>query len=403
MSHAGSNRTDPAASPSGAVVGRVEPSALVGERIVLSAGATGPLLLFVIGELRLGGQERQLFYLVRGLNQRGYRLAVVVWNFDERDPYVASIRSLGVPLYSLADSSSRGAKVMGLRHLVSALQPEVVHSYGFYTNFAAWLSVVGTHRVGVGSIRSSFREAVRDTGGLLGIMSAHWPRHQLCNSRSGAREIDKQRRWASPQKVSVVWNGVDLSRFAVDSKPEPGPVCVAGVGSLVRLKRWDCLIDAAKILRDEGLQFVVEIAGAGPLRPALEEAIRRNDLETQVVLLGEVADVTGLLARASLLVHTSEVEGCPNSVLEAMACGRAVIACRAGDVSEIVEHGKTGFVVEPNDTAGLVSSIRELILDPVRRREMGLAGRARVERDFQIDRMVDETLKAYRLAGWMGA
>ena len=95
-------------------------------------------LLYVIGELHTGGSERQLYYLLRAVDRERYNPAVAVWNYCEQDIHVPLIQALGVPLYSFPGSSSRAAKLAALHDLIRQLQPGVVHSWSFYTNFAAY-------------------------------------------------------------------------------------------------------------------------------------------------------------------------------------------------------------------------------------------------------------------------
>jgi glycosyltransferase involved in cell wall biosynthesis len=86
--------------------------------------------------------------------------------------------------------------------------------------------------------------------------------------------------------------------------------------------------------------------------------------------------------------------------MEAMACGRAVVATDAGDVPSLIEDGKTGFIVRRGDDVALVSRCVTLLVDHDLCRRMGIAGRAKAEREFGLDRLVAETLVAYRAAGW---
>ena len=103
-------------------------------------------LLYLAGELHKGGLERQLDYLLRSMDRERYTPAVAVWNYRESDLHVPLIRALGVPIYSLGTASSRIAKLSAFRRLVKQLEPEVVHSCNFYTNFAAVGRLWGTRR-----------------------------------------------------------------------------------------------------------------------------------------------------------------------------------------------------------------------------------------------------------------
>jgi glycosyltransferase involved in cell wall biosynthesis len=99
-------------------------------------------------------------------------------------------------------------------------------------------------------------------------------------------------------------------------------------------------------------------------------------------------------------VHTAEDEGCPNVVLEAMACGRAVVATDAGDLPRLIDNEKTGFVVPRGDETALANRIAILLKDRELCRRMGEAGRMKAERAFGLERLMSETFAAYRAEGW---
>jgi glycosyltransferase involved in cell wall biosynthesis len=166
------------------------------------------------------------------------------------------------------------------------------------------------------------------------------------------------------------------------------------------LKRWDRLLAAAVELKKRQFDFSVRIVGDGPLRQALEGRTRSLKVDDCVHFVGQSDDIPALLAGSSILVHTSDVEGCPNVVMEAMASGRPVVATDAGDAPFLVEDGKTGFVVRRGDAKALVESLAALIRDPALRQQMGDAGRAKAAREFSLDRLVSETLSAYEAVGW---
>src|SRR5262245_3735762 len=139
-------------------------------------------LLYLIGQLRTGGFERQLFYLLHAMDRERYRPAVAVWSYHESDTYVPQIRNLGVPLYLFPRTVSGSAKLAKFRRLVGSLVPEIVHSYSFHTNFAAWSATLGLETIPIGSIRNNFLIERRDSGRILGPLSARWPGAQICNS-----------------------------------------------------------------------------------------------------------------------------------------------------------------------------------------------------------------------------
>src|SRR5713226_6714032 len=110
--------------------------------------------LYVIGQLGSGGSERQLCYLLKAMDRKRYRPAVTVWNFCETETHVPQIRAHDVPLYYFPETLSATAKLRAFLYLVRRLEPEIIHSYSFYTNFAAWWASLGTKTIPIGSLRS---------------------------------------------------------------------------------------------------------------------------------------------------------------------------------------------------------------------------------------------------------
>jgi glycosyltransferase involved in cell wall biosynthesis len=172
---------------------------------------------------------------------------------------------------------------------------------------------------------------------------------------------------------------------------------------LLPVKRWDRLLNAAYELKRRGLRCLVQILGAGPLQGSLEHRARDLGLSESVAFVGHADNVPELLARATFLVHTSDTEGCPNVVMEAMACKRAVVATDAGDVPSLIEDGKSGYVVRRGDDAALVDRMAMLIGDRDLCRRLGERGHAKAQREFGLDRLVTETLAVYRSMGWADA
>ena len=141
--------------------------------------------LYLVGQLSPGGLEQQLCCLLEGMDRERYRPAVAVWNPSEADVHVPRIRALNVPVHSFPNMAS-STKLRAFRRLVGDLRPEVVHSYTFFTNVAAYWGVRGTRAVAVGSVRCDFTLAKKDSGRWLGRLSARWPRDQIYNNSSAA-------------------------------------------------------------------------------------------------------------------------------------------------------------------------------------------------------------------------
>jgi glycosyltransferase involved in cell wall biosynthesis len=301
-------------------------------------------------------------------------------------------------MYAPSRRASGPAKLAAFRRLVARLDPEVIHSYSFYTNIAAAVGAAGSATVPIGSIRSDFGWAKADAGIVLGRLSARWPAYQISNSFAAARAAGASRSPFAPKQCAVVVNGVDLERFSESPVPV-GPPRIVGLGYLLPVKRWDRLVDAAHRLKERGIDCCVDIVGDGPLRATLQNQAHALGVADRIRFLGHIDDVPSVLAGAAIVALTSDSEGAPNVVMEAMACGRAVVATDVGDIPALVENGTTGFVVG-RDVAALADRLGMLITDPNLCRRMGVAARRRAEERFGLDRLGTETLSAYRAAGW---
>lgn len=357
-------------------------------------------LLYVVGQLGAGGLERQLYLLLQTMDRDRYRPHVVVWNYNDDDTYACLIAKLGVPLHHFPRALSPTRKMLTFRAMVRQIEPEVIHSYSFYTNIAASWATLGTKTIAVGGVRSNFSNDRRSCGILLGSLCARWPRNQIFNNFAAAEKARSSQSFFSPSEIFVVQNRVDLQEFRNTPLSINGRARIVGVGSLLPLKCWDRLLLAAADLKAKALDFQVEIAGGGPMRDSLEIHARGLGLMDRVKLVGHTNDVSGFIASSTFLAHTSNTEGCPNVVMEAMACGRPVLATDAGDTRSLVEDGITGFVVRRGDDMELTERLARLIEDRDLCRRMGTLGRNKAEREFGLNRLVEETFAAYHAAGW---
>jgi glycosyltransferase involved in cell wall biosynthesis len=209
-----------------------------------------------------------------------------------------------------------------------------------------------------------------------------------------------------PEKIISIATGVTLTRFDPDNVsgtslrkefalPDQGPV-VAMVAVLRSMKRHDLLIEAAKVLSREfaGLRFL--IVGEGPGREWLEGLIREAGLEEHVILTGYRGDVPRILALADVVVLTSDRnEGVPQSLSQAMAMGRPVVASPIGSITELVIDGRTGLLAEAGNAQAFAGAIRRLLSDDGLRRELGAAAKAHILAAYTDDIMAAKTIAFY--------
>jgi glycosyltransferase involved in cell wall biosynthesis len=205
-------------------------------------------------------------------------------------------------------------------------------------------------------------------------------------SEDNARVLAGQR-GVQRSKIRVVPLGVDTDRFRARGPGEEGRL--VSVLRLHRDKGPDLLLDAAEELARRGVAFSLEIAGDGEERPAIEGRLH-GALATKVRLLGRLDEkgVIEALARASIFVLPSRRESLGVALMEAMSCERPVVAAAVGGVPEVLDGGRCGMLVPPEDPLALASAIAGLLADPERRAALGAAGRERVRSRFRLDESV---------------
>jgi colanic acid/amylovoran biosynthesis glycosyltransferase len=201
-----------------------------------------------------------------------------------------------------------------------------------------------------------------------------------------------------PAKATVIRPGVDpdLFRPAADGGEPDGPMSVLMVGWLRWEKGYEYALQAIRALMDRGVAVRLEILGTVPAekrRPSdeadrIHHTIEDLGLDGQVHLNGHASsvEVSRRLQASDVYLHPSLTEGIPAAVIEAMACGVAVVATGCGGVPEAVTDGVEGLLVPPRDPERLADALQRLARDPELRSRMGEAGRARVLSEFTLER-----------------
>ena len=204
--------------------------------------------------------------------------------------------------------------------------------------------------------------------------------------------------------VTTLLTGIDTSQFRpgesarslLPSLGIPGEAMVIGaVNRLHEGKRIDILLQAAAIVNRDHPNARLVMIGDGHLRDQVETMIQDLGLTGVVTLAGFRSDVDRLLPEFDLFCLASDREPLGYVVLEAMACGLPVIASRSGGVVEAVVDGETGLLFEPGSADSMAAAMSALIEDRGRAKAMGMAGRARVEREFSQSHMMDTMAAIY--------
>jgi L-malate glycosyltransferase len=352
------------------------------------------------------GGQNQVLLTVNGLRSIGERAALVAHPNGELRRRAAE----GLELIPMAPRTEMDlTAAWRFSRVIKRLAPDVIHAHDPHGVAMASLAL------SLGSSTAQGRAPAlvvsrRVDFHLKGNSFSRWKYRQV-DAFIAASEAIRQMLVADgvpAERTVTVHEGIDVDHVVAAPPvnvheafwlPHQAPV-VGNVAALVPHKGQRYFIDAAHLVVQDVPDARFIILGEGELREHLEKQVREHHLEKHVLLPGFRTDVLGCIKEFDLFVMSSVTEGLGTSLLDAMACGRPIVATRAGGIPEIVEDGVNGALVPPRDAASLAAAIVRALKDEGWRRRMGEAGLARVRERFTVDRMVEQTSAVYaRVAG----
>jgi glycosyltransferase involved in cell wall biosynthesis len=356
-------------------------------------------LALLAGSLGRGGAEKQGLYLARELVRAS--VEVRVFALTEGDPYERPLEEVGATV-CWAGRYRVPLRITSLVGMVRAFHPDIVQALHFFTNLYAVAAARVSGCVEIGSIRNDTQFDMAECG-RWGVPLLRAPRTLLSNSRAAAQCAERS--GVRPERIQVLTNVLDVADFdrmwapcRSDAPSREVPIAIA-VARLVPAKRLDRFLRALARARRQGIRLRGAIAGDGPERPGLEALAGALGLFPEgVVFFGERHDVPRLLAWADMLVLTSQHEGFPNVLLEAMAAHLPVVTTAAGDAASLVRDGRTGFVVPFDDEELLCARLTDLAVSPATRHALGCAGRRVIEEEYRSDTLAGRALRIYQRA-----
>ncbi|MGD0575786.1 MAG: glycosyltransferase family 4 protein [Anaerolineales bacterium] len=215
---------------------------------------------------------------------------------------------------------------------------------------------------------------------------------------------------AAASKIEVIPLGIDFSQLVERERrrgylrqvlgiENPYPI-IGTVGRLVSIKNHTMFLRAARSMVNSGIQASFVIVGDGELRPSLEAQARSMDLAGRIFFLGWREEMSAIYLDLDIFALTSNNEGTPLSLIEAMAAGLPVVATAVGGVPDVVTDQRNGFLVPADDSAALAETWRTILKDPERSKQIGEQARLDAVRRFGLERMLEQTRELYRsLAG----
>jgi glycosyltransferase involved in cell wall biosynthesis len=332
------------------------------------------------------GMARMVGTLARGLDPQRFQLHA--WFLAGDGPLVGMLEHAGVRASALdwrrGARDPAGAWRFWRRLRSRRFQIVQVHFGG---RSVCWLSRAATRA----RIIRHLHGRILETRGLSPILSsARGADMVVAVSHAVANQVVD-----SP--VRVIYAGVEAPPGdpAAWRHCDTSEIVLGTAGRLVELKGLEYLLRAAAALRHEFPTLRVEIAGSGPQRAKLEEELVEFGLGGRVEFLGWVDNLNTVLPRWDIFVMPSLEEGFPVAALDAMAVGLPVVATRVGGVPELIEDGKTGWLVPPRDVEALASRLRVLLCNPELRANVGAAAHAHVSTRFDAAHMAEDFAGLY--------
>lgn len=357
-------------------------------------------LCFLAGTLEHGGAERQLFYILQTLRQAGATLRLL--SLDRGEFWEERIKALGISVTCVGGKASRLKRLFCVLKEIRKDSPDALQSQHFFAN--AYVGLAGRIcRVrSIGAMRNIGHMEVSGSGRWGGWLNLHCPDTIAANSQAAIQYAIAKGIPAS--RLHFLPNVVDTEHFRPASGSFKEPLTLVAVGRLVRQKRLDrfisilCRLRAIYRLNVRGL-----IVGPGcqneNLLPELKNHARQRGLSSDVLRFhSSVSDARAVYGEAAVCVLTSDYEGTPNVLLEAMACGLPVVASNVGGVPGIVQHERTGYVLAPDDLEGFTTALAGLLKDSGLRAKMGQRARAFVEEHHSLLRLPTYLNELYKQA-----
>ena len=361
-------------------------------------------ILFLIDAISVGGKERRMIELFKGLIAKGgYEITLVSFT-----PGVEYSYLLDMPI-KLVEFQRTGKKDLTifskLYRLIKNIKPDIIHSWGSMASFYALPSLMLYRKAKfINGIIADAPEnlSIKDKHYLRGVLTYPFSDAIISNSFAGIKSYN-----APVKKSYCIYNGMDLNRFVNLAPKEPllkslgltaNDFLVGMVAAFEERKDHETVIRAAAKIQEIDDRIKILFMGDGLFRKPMEELALKLKLGN-ILFLGRLKDVenyvqllnVGILATNNL-VHG---EGISNALIECMAMGKPIIGTAGGGTNELIVENENGFLIPPKNPDVLVEKILFLSNNRERSEEMGTTGKKMAMEKFTVERMTNDFVDLY--------
>jgi glycosyltransferase involved in cell wall biosynthesis len=355
-------------------------------------------IALIAGSLGQGGAEKQLVYIGQALQKIG--ADVRIYSLTQGEYYEKMLNELGIPVTWFGRQPGVLFRLAELTAAMIHFRPHIVQAVHSFTNLYAVFSARMAGSIEIGAIRSNIRHVLTENGSW-GWILLRTPRWIIANSYNARMTLHNPK---GISKVFALPNVIDLQEFDEKSKKTDGrmiihsqKITIITVARLIRAKRIDRLLKVMSMLvpTEPGIEAI--IVGDGPERESLEKYAEQLMLPKGTIrFTGKCDDIPWILSQGDIFVLTSDDEGFPNVLLEAMAARLPIVTTTSGDCGQVVQEGLTGYLVDFDDLESMAERILSLARSPSLRRDLGAAGRKRAEEVYTREHLADQLLAIYR-------
>ncbi len=356
----------------------------------------------IVPSLPRAGMEVVVTNLTLRLVELGHRVGVTCLETD--GPLAETLRARGVDVKVVpAPGVSSNLRAPLLEAHLRSIRPDVVHSHS-----GVWLKAAHAAR------RAGVRRVVHTAHGLLSPEPWFAPTLMWAAARytdaivavsRPLRGYLQRHCGRAKSRVCVIPNGVDTKRFARSEAPfmTAPPRHEFRLGHVARLesvKNQRLLIESFARVAAAEAEVILMIAGDGPLRGDLQAQADRLGLSDRVRFAGEVKDIPRWLQQLDAFVLSSDAEGTPMSILEALSTGVPVVSTAVGGIPDSLDNGRAGILVPPGDASALASAMLTVVRDTDQRAALAARGREWVQAEYSEESMVRRYEALYRGAAF---
>jgi len=373
-------------------------------------------ILFIIDELLGfgGGTENHLATVLEHIDKDKFNPFVCTFSTDYRCVFERINKSCsGFIYFPVRRIYTVNALIQALKlfNFIKANRIDVVQTFLFKADIYGTLIA---RIAGVPVIISSRRDMgdLRKKRQLLAYKFVNKLVHRFIAVCNSVRDVLVNVEGIPESKITTIYNGVDLKRFNLNFKSDDKlrrklnisneAFVIGNISHFRPEKDHKTFFDAIKEVKSHIRDFKVVTLGDGPLEDYYKEYCNRIGIIENVIFNGSVTEVVPFISIMDIIcIVPNKNEGLSNAIMEGMAMGKPIIGTCVGGNSELIVDGKTGFIIKPNDSENLAKLIIALYENPILRANMGNEGRLRIQRNFNVTRMVTEMeslyIKAFRM------